>query len=280
MTTSLQNDDDERTDVAAEVDVSYVEEKRVEGEDDNNEDEDDELLLLTNKWSEINITLLQYEDVDYTLTDMPSPLINEDASLVLGKPFVRIEKAPQNSRRIFAGVDIPASVDEVWNLLTDYDNLEKFVPNLVANEVLELLSGCEGGVNVSNSTSDAEKCKIMSHQMNGSVMKQVGGTKVMGVQFSARMTLEVREWPMGTPNFEDKEKGSELERYVFPKPFTVPSLPHKDVTMQSIQKDSGDFRMYQGNLIKIMSNIPMAKAASRVAVSTFHFIKKNVNVHS
>ena len=59
-------------------------------------------------------------DIDYALTDMAPPFINEDECLVPGEPVVRVEKAPQNSRRIFAGIDIPASVDDVWELLTEY----------------------------------------------------------------------------------------------------------------------------------------------------------------
>ena len=32
------------------------------------------------------------------------------------EPVVRVEKAPDNSRRIFAGIDILASTDDVWNV--------------------------------------------------------------------------------------------------------------------------------------------------------------------
>jgi hypothetical protein len=66
--------------------------------------------------STIDLSTLKYEDIDYTLTDMAPPFINEDECLVPGEPLVRVEKAPQNSRRIFAGIDIPVSVDEVWDV--------------------------------------------------------------------------------------------------------------------------------------------------------------------
>jgi len=246
---SLEIDnDDGRIDVANECDVSSVEEERVEEEDDVVVEEDDELLLLANQWTEFNVTSLRYEDIDYTLTEMPPPSISE-----LGSPFIRVYKAPQNSRRIYAGIDIPASIEEIWNLLTDYEHLQKVVPNLVANEVLELLTGEKGNVST-NSTSvldggkhsnAATKCKMMANQMNGSIMKQTGGSKVFGINFTAKMTLEVREWSNGMPTCV-KEKGDELERYVFATPFTIPSLPYKDISMQSLEKDNGDFRMYQG----------------------------------
>jgi len=182
------------------------------------------------------------------------------------KTYVRIEKAPRNSRRIFASIDIPTGIDEVWNLLTDYENLQSVVPNLTANEVLEQFTGINcrevwqsrmrgGGMALSStSPSNADQCKRMAKRMKGSVLKQAGGAKFMGISFSARTTLEVREWPMGMPDFAHdddnanggKENGRKLTRYVFPRPFTVPSLPRKDISMQSIETDDGEFRMYQG----------------------------------
>ena len=218
------------------------------------------------KWQESDfddITNLSYEDVDYTLSDMAPPFINEDECLVPGEPVVRVEKAPQNSRRIFAGIDIPVAVDDVWMLLTDYPNLQKVVPNLVVNEVLELYDGnSEGKITVDDTLSDAEQCQTIANNMKGAVLKQVGGAKVVGINFSARTTLEVREWPTGMPDFahfEDEifegksrstrvreSKGRALTRYVFPRPFALSSLPHKDISMQSIENDDGEFRMYQG----------------------------------
>mmetsp|Transcript_9390 Transcript_9390/g.15561 ORF Transcript_9390/g.15561 Transcript_9390/m.15561 type:complete len:588 (-) Transcript_9390:34-1797(-) len=222
--------------------------------------------IADDEQSAFDVSTLKYEDVDYTLTDMAPPFINEDECLVPGEPVVRVEKAPQNSRRIFAGIDIPVSVDAVWNLLTDYPNLQKVVPNLVVNEVLELYSGDEGGegkiLSVDTSLSDADQCKAIANNMKGAVLKQVGGAKVVGINFSARTTLEVREWPSGMPDFAHYEdeiyqgksrgervresKGRELTRYVFPRPFALSSLPHKDISMQSIENDDGEFRMYQG----------------------------------
>jgi len=232
-------------------------------EDSTSTEEEEDSL---GKWQESDfddITNLSYEDVDYTLSDMAPPFINEDECLVPGEPVVRVEKAPQNSRRIFAGIDIPVAVDDVWQLLTDYANLQKVVPNLVVNEVLELYDGnSEGKITVGDTLSDAEQCQTIANNMRGAVLKQVGGAKVVGINFSARTTLEVREWPTGMPDFahfEDEifegksrstrvreSKGRALTRYVFPRPFALSSLPHKDISMQSIENDDGEFRMYQG----------------------------------
>lgn len=63
-----------------------------------------------------DVSALTYEDVDYHMSEMQPPFIGEDQCLVPGEAVVRVEKATDNSRRIFAGIDIMASVDDVWNV--------------------------------------------------------------------------------------------------------------------------------------------------------------------
>ena len=63
-----------------------------------------------------DIEALSYDDVDYEMSEMAPPFIGEDMCLVPGVPLVRVEKAPDNSRRIFAGIDIMAGVDDVWDV--------------------------------------------------------------------------------------------------------------------------------------------------------------------
>jgi hypothetical protein len=43
--------------------------------------------------------------------------------------------------------------------------------------------------------SDAEQCREIANRKKGAILRQVGGAKVVGINFSARTTLEVREWP-------------------------------------------------------------------------------------
>ena len=147
--------------------------------------------------------------------------------------------------------------------MTDYHNLQKVVPNLVVNEVLDLYSGkpCMTATFDSNVPEEVQ-CKELTEQMNGALLKQVGGAKVAGINFSAKTTLEVREWPQGLPDFahfnddvwegksrRDRAKEQQivpLTRYRFPRPFATTSLPTKDISMQSIVNDDGEFRMYQG----------------------------------
>ena len=225
------------------------------------ENHDDTMLLSTEPRQ-----VYTYENIDYSTSEMEAPFIGEDQCLVAGEPVARVEKAPENSRRIFAGIDIPYSVDEVWKLLTDYPNLQKVVPNLVVNEVLEEynIANTEASVVVEVDAEEPEEiqCQQLANQMKGAKLRQIGGAKVAGIQFSARTTLEVREWPNGLPDFAHfndeywdgksrKERmiqysRTPLTRYKFPRPFALSTLPTRDISMQSIERDDGEFRMYQG----------------------------------
>lgn len=219
--------------------------------------------VMADLFDSIDVSSLTYDDVDYHLSEMSPPFIAEDSCLVPGEAVVRVEKAPENSRRIYAGIDIPVSVDVLWNLLTDYANLQNVVPNLTVNEVISEFPGKPADqILVDTSLSDEEQCEAISKQLKGAILKQVGGAKVVGINFSARTTLEVREWPLGLPDFahfrddmfagksrEDRATDfakTKLKRYRFPRPFAVSSLPSRDISMQSIESDDGEFRLYQG----------------------------------
>ena len=64
----------------------------------------------------LNITNLSFEDIDFDSNEMAPPFLDEDSCLIPGEPVCRLERAPENSRRIFAGIDIPASVEDVWEV--------------------------------------------------------------------------------------------------------------------------------------------------------------------
>jgi len=63
---------------------------------------------------------LRLEDVDFGASEMAPPFLDEASCLIPGEPVVRVEKAPENSRRIFAGIDVMASVDDVWKVRSVY----------------------------------------------------------------------------------------------------------------------------------------------------------------
>lgn len=149
--------------------------------------------------------------------------------------------------------------------MTDYAHLQDVVPNLVVNDVLELYNVEESipdAIELDTSLKEEDQCQKLCNEMKGAKLRQVGGAKVAGINFSARTTLEVREWPGGMPDFahftDDVYEGKtrderakenakmKLQRYRFPRPFALSTLPTKDISMQSIENDDGEFRMYQG----------------------------------
>merc|ERR1719171_3411387 len=81
------------------------------------------------------------------------PVLSDSVCLVPGEPVMRIESAPNNAVRIFTGVDVVAPMQSVWDMLTDYENLDKVVPSLVRNEVLPPYPG--GGARIAQTGSAA-----------------------------------------------------------------------------------------------------------------------------
>jgi len=142
-------------------------------------------VAAQNEGGEVNTTLisgeiplseLAFEDVDYGTSEMAPPFLNDDQCLIPGEPVVRVEKAPENSRRIFAGVDIPHSVEDVWELLRDYENLDRVVPNLVVNDVLEEYNtdfSKDTKIRAVDSSQPEEvQCRELAKQMKGALLRQ------------------------------------------------------------------------------------------------------------
>ena len=195
-------------------------------------------MKLTPFWNE----MLTGSKVSDSSDEMPDqfepPIIRDDICLMPGEPVVRIEIAPGNARRIFTGVDILSSVDAVWRVLTNYEKLHLVVPSLIKNEVL-------------------------FRTVNGSRLLQVGGAKVLpGVTFTATTVLDVRTYEEDNPlpenmiadHLADTASSADvnafsrklpLARNIFPRPFAITTLPHRDITMQNVDGE-GDFDFYQG----------------------------------
>eukprot|EP00471_Norrisiella_sphaerica_P009996 CAMPEP_0184492178 /NCGR_PEP_ID=MMETSP0113_2-20130426/22499_1 /TAXON_ID=91329 /ORGANISM="Norrisiella sphaerica, Strain BC52" /LENGTH=468 /DNA_ID=CAMNT_0026876847 /DNA_START=373 /DNA_END=1779 /DNA_ORIENTATION=- len=165
----------------------------------------------------------------------------DDYCLEPGEPVIRIEKAPGNAVRIFTGVDILSPMDAVWSVLTDYEGLQDVIPNLVESSVLE------------------------HRPCGGARICQVGAAAVMpGVRFTAKMTLDVgihmEDNPLPDdsiasyvtdpqiPSEEVREMGRNIpiQRGVFPRPYAITNLPHRDITMVNVPEEPGDFEFYQG----------------------------------
>ncbi|KAL5981735.1 hypothetical protein ACLOJK_015798 [Asimina triloba] len=50
---------------------------------------------------------------------------------------IEVEKVGKNSRRISSRIGIDASLETVWNILTDYERLADFIPGLAVSQLLE-----------------------------------------------------------------------------------------------------------------------------------------------
>eukprot|EP00466_Bigelowiella_natans_P005884 jgi/Bigna1/140803/aug1.58_g15511 len=189
------------------------------------------------------------------------PVLGDDYCLEPGEPVVRIERAPDNAVRIFTGIDVLAPMEAVWSILTDYDGLQRVIPNLVESNVLE------------------------SKPCGGATISQVGSAAVFpGVKFTAKMTLDVgihlEDNPLPeekihgnvedahTPSSEVREMGEKLplERGVFPRPYAITQLPHRDITMQNVPGAPGDFDHYQGiwRVQQLPDCAPDGQAAARL----------------
>ena len=84
-----------------------------------------------------------------------------------------MEKFSGGTRRLAAQLTTSASLESLWNVLTDYDRLNLYIPNLLSSKKI--------------------------YQKNNNVqLKQVGAQDFLGIKFSAEVTIDL---------FEDKELG-------------------------------------------------------------------------
>ena len=84
-----------------------------------------------------------------------------------------MEKLSGGTRRLAAQLTTSATFDSLWNVLTDYDRLNLYIPNLLSSK------------------------KIYKNN-NNVHLKQVGAQDFLGMKFSAEVTINL---------FEEKELG-------------------------------------------------------------------------
>ena len=79
-----------------------------------------------------------------------------------------MEKLSGGTRRLAAQLATSASFDSLWNVLTDYDRLHLYIPNLLSS-------------------------KKISQIDNKVQLKQVGAQDFLGMKFSAEVTIDLYE---------------------------------------------------------------------------------------
>ena len=79
-----------------------------------------------------------------------------------------MEKLSGGTRRLAAQLTTSATFDSLWNVLTDYDRLSLYIPNLLSSTKI--------------------------YQNNNNVhLKQVGAQDFLGMKFSAEVTIDLYE---------------------------------------------------------------------------------------
>lgn len=81
---------------------------------------------------------------------------------------IQTEKLEGRRRRIVASISVPCAVDQVWQVITDYDNLSQFIPNLTVS-------------------------RRVPHDGEGIRLEQVGTQCFLNVKFCARVVLDMVE---------------------------------------------------------------------------------------
>jgi len=108
---------------------------------------------------------------------------------------VKIERPTSNSRRIMGEISVPASVDDVWAILTDYDRLSIHVPNLVESRRLSNWQSNMGG----GEQGDGQyKCRLY----------QKGAQKIIGFEFGASVTMDMTESTLSAVNINKLPQAS------------------------------------------------------------------------
>ena len=80
-----------------------------------------------------------------------------------------MERLPQGIRRLAAELKSPLPVQLLWDVLTDYENLSRFIPNLSSSELIQ-------------------------RQGQTVRLQQVGSQQLLGLRFSAQVQLELTEF--------------------------------------------------------------------------------------
>ncbi|MFN9624527.1 MAG: SRPBCC family protein [Cyanobacteriota bacterium] len=109
------------------------------------------------------------------LASLSSALPEEPSSIPVSSPVCGLntiqqdmERLPHGKRRLAVQLRLVPEPAAIWNVITEYDNLHRFIPNLEHSRVIWRRDGHVG-------------------------VEQVGTQMLCGLRFSARVTLELME---------------------------------------------------------------------------------------
>ncbi|MBE9037830.1 SRPBCC family protein [aff. Roholtiella sp. LEGE 12411] len=112
------------------------------------------------------------EDFDFQFpsddTNLEGDLLADTGALP-AKVEVQIEKIAERQRQISAKIKIPQPVEQIWKVLTDYEALADFIPNLA-------------------------KSRLIEHPKGGIRLEQIGSGRLLNFNFCARVVLDLEEY--------------------------------------------------------------------------------------
>lgn len=114
--------------------------------------------------TEINAAM---DELELTLEDLSENLPAENLP-GMGQVEVTTDRAVGRERQISAKICIPHPVEQVWQILTDYNRLADFIPNLAESRQIE-------------------------HPQGGIRIEQIGTQALMRLKFCARVVLDMVE---------------------------------------------------------------------------------------
>lgn len=110
----------------------------------------------------------EFPPFEINSSDAPGETANRQAEVAGMEVKFSAQKLEGRQRHILAQIDIPCAMEQVWQVLTDYERLADFIPNLA-------------------------KSQQLAHPEGGIRLEQVGAQCFLNVQFCARVVLDMVE---------------------------------------------------------------------------------------
>ena len=111
-------------------------------------------------------------DVGYAVENTSAPETAADPIVIDScnseQVTISTEKLPSRQRKILATIAIPQPLEQVWQIITDYDRLSDFIPNLTVSQQVE-------------------------HPTGGIRLEQIGAQCFLNIKFCARVLLDMQE---------------------------------------------------------------------------------------
>lgn len=81
---------------------------------------------------------------------------------------IKIDKLEGRKRHIFAKIEIPYPLEQVWQVITDYEVFAEFIPNMTES-------------------------RLLAHPTGGIRLEQVRTKSLIGMKISARSVVDIKE---------------------------------------------------------------------------------------